>query len=376
KLDPDLRYNELMAGLDQLDVIQPVHELWKLRDLVGANEDLEYRVTSYADGTADAFMAAVQTEHPEFHAAFEEFLSRFYYRAEVELDISVPRWSENPDFVISSLKALVKNGDPVRRPEVSENRKHQIFEEALARAERAFEKGGVFTRLGRKAFHAKLERLRRYAWLREEMRDRSTRTYFFLRRFALECGRRLNERMPGAVKSENDIFYLEFTEIARALSQEMTEKEAASLIEIRRLYADGYRNYRNPNEIGARWNAGAAKASNILAPKNAKSWSGIACSTGVVRGRARVVRNLKEAGKLEKGDILIAPFTDPGWTPLFSIVSGVVTETGGLLSHAALISREYAMPAVLNIPGATGFIRDGQEIVVDGRTGTVHLVEA
>ncbi len=89
----------------------------------------------------------------------------------------------------------------------------------------------------------------------------------------------------------------------------------------------------------------------------------------------RVVHSLDDAGSLRKGEILVTRFTDPGWTPVLGLVAGVVTEVGGMLSHAAVIGREYGIPAVLNVPGATKALRSGQRVRVDGAIGTVVLLE-
>jgi phosphohistidine swiveling domain-containing protein len=94
----------------------------------------------------------------------------------------------------------------------------------------------------------------------------------------------------------------------------------------------------------------------------------------VVEGRARVVGSLDEVSQIEHGDILVTRFTDPGWTPALGLVAGVVTEVGGLLSHAAVIGRELGIPAVLNLPGATQLLRTGQRIRVDGGAGTVEVL--
>ncbi|HEX4925742.1 MAG TPA: PEP/pyruvate-binding domain-containing protein [Bdellovibrionales bacterium] len=396
KRDPDVRYNELMSGLDSLHVIQPIYRLWELCDYLNGSmpagaapvpaeeepsarrHDLASLIEAYenpgrAAEPAWAFISALRALDPHFAEKLHAFIDEFYFHSEVELDITVPRWGENPDFVLRSLQTLLKGSAPARRPETVEAKKRAILGAAMLRAESALGRSWLGP-LHRRSFHKNLSRLRHYAWMREEMRDRSTRMYSYLRRLALECGRRLQAR--GALERIDDVFYLEFDEILSALRGAWSAERAREAAAAAKLYADSYRQYKNPNEIGARWSHVPRPAvSNALQPKSAKTWRGIACSSGVVRGRARVVRSLKDAGKLQSGDILIAPFTDPGWTPLFSVVAGVVTETGGLLSHAALISREYAMPAVLNVPGLTEILEDGQEIIVDGRDGLVHLVE-
>ena len=102
---------------------------------------------------------------------------------------------------------------------------------------------------------------------------------------------------------------------------------------------------------------------------------GLGCSPGEITGRARVILNIHETNQLTKEDILITVFTDPGWTPVLARVGGVVTEVGGLLSHAAVIGREYGIPAILNLIDATKMINDGDMIKINGKTGVVEILE-
>jgi rifampicin phosphotransferase len=103
---------------------------------------------------------------------------------------------------------------------------------------------------------------------------------------------------------------------------------------------------------------------------------GNAASSGVVRGRARIIRDEREFGRLQAGEILVCRYTNPAWTPLFTLAAAVVTDAGGAASHAAIVAREYGIPAVLGAAGATERIRDGQQILVDGSQGTVTLLPA
>ncbi|MER3421469.1 MAG: pyruvate, water dikinase, partial [Chloroflexota bacterium] len=102
---------------------------------------------------------------------------------------------------------------------------------------------------------------------------------------------------------------------------------------------------------------------------------GIAASGGIATGRARVARTPEEGAALQPGEVLIAPFTDPGWTPLFAVAAAVVTDLGGVLSHGAIVAREYGIPAVVNTRHATTRIRTGQIVTVDGDAGTVQVAE-
>ena len=109
--------------------------------------------------------------------------------------------------------------------------------------------------------------------------------------------------------------------------------------------------------------------------KEASTLTGTPASSGKVRGRARLIQDVREAMHLTIGDILVTQATDPGWTPVFPLVSGVVLEIGGQLSHGAIVAREYAIPAVVNVQGAMQHIKDGQMIVVDGTNGRIYLEE-
>ena len=112
-----------------------------------------------------------------------------------------------------------------------------------------------------------------------------------------------------------------------------------------------------------------------VAAQDGDTLTGMAASPGQVTGHARVVLSPQEASTLAPGDILVTRATDPGWTPVFSLIGGAVLEIGGTLSHGAIVAREYGLPAVVNVPQATQRIRDGQEITVDGTRGTVSLNE-
>jgi len=113
-----------------------------------------------------------------------------------------------------------------------------------------------------------------------------------------------------------------------------------------------------------------------IAEDSTEQLRGVSGSPGRVTGQARVIQGPEEFHRLQKGDILIAPITNPVWTPLFAIASGVVTEVGGILSHGAIVAREYGIPAVMSIAGATHTVPDGQTITVDGNKGIVYLMEA
>jgi pyruvate,water dikinase len=262
-------------------------------------------------------------------------VERFRHRGRRELDLRAPRWDEDREWV----SALLEDA-----PAVDEVAARRTFEEARAAALAAL------PRRKHRTFLRKLERVRTFVWLREEMRDLSSRMYYLIRRHGLEiaAGRGIGD----------DIFFMSFAEILA--------DDRSGVARNREIY-ESYRNFKAPNEIGSRFEFSAQPPAGAL--------SGIGASRGVARGVAHVARSVEEALGAGRGAILVCPFTDPGWTPVLGRVAGVVTETGGLLSHAAVICREYGIPAVLGVPAATDRIPHGSRIAVHGQEGFAELLD-
>jgi phosphohistidine swiveling domain-containing protein len=261
-------------------------------------------------------------------------LDRFRHHSRRELDIRAPRWDEDREWV-EQLLGQSSTSEGLDSRSVYENGRS----EAIARL--PWHK--------RRSFARKLDRLRTFIWLREEMRDLSSRMYYLIRRRVLQIAER---RGLG-----DDIFFMTFREIL--------DDDRSSIQRSREIY-ESYRNFDAPHEIGSRFTFAEHETEGAL--------KGIPASPGAARGVARVARTVEEAMRLERGAILVCLFTDPGWTVLLDRAAGVVTETGGLLSHAAVICREYGIPAVLGVPGATRRIPDGSTIALDGSAGRVDLV--
>ncbi|KAB2667160.1 MAG: hypothetical protein DVB31_08270 [Verrucomicrobia bacterium] len=263
-------------------------------------------------------------------------LERFAHRSRRELDIRAPRWDEDPEWVSALLKQHggAAGSDP--RPAYEAARADSLARLPWHR---------------RRAFARKLDRLRHFLWLREEMRDLSSRMYHLVRRHVLAIA---GQRGLG-----DDIFFMTFREIV--------DDDRSNVARGRERH-EGFRNFRAPNEIGSRYRFEPGPVRGAL--------RGIGASRGSARGVARVARDIEEAMHVERGSILVCPFTDPGWTPVLDRVAGVVTETGGLLSHAAVICREYGIPAVLGVPGATTRIPDRARVAVHGGGGFVELEDS
>ncbi len=166
----------------------------------------------------------------------------------------------------------------------------------------------------------------------------------------------------------DDIFFLTVSEIETIIENGISsQQDLRNRLANRRIAYEYWLTVVAPDAVGSDGKP------IIEEMKDTKMLTGVPASSGRVRGRARIVQDVREAMQLTSGDILVTQATDPGWTPVFPLVSGIVLEIGGQLSHGAIVAREYAIPAVVNVQGALQNIRDGQFITVDGTNGQVYL---
>ncbi|MDR7866412.1 MAG: rifamycin-inactivating phosphotransferase [Sporomusaceae bacterium] len=296
--------------------------------------------------------------------AFEGFLRKYGMRCPGEIDITRPRWRERPTQLIPAIVSHIHSTEP------GEHRRR--FAQGEADAGRAAQE--------------LLRRLRRRlgGGMKARMMGRLVRTYrdfIGLREFPKyimvclldECKKAIMAEADvlaarGVIERPEDVFYLTLDELTAAVATGRADK--AGIAALREKYA-GYEKLKPPRVLTSEGEAFAGSYAPRDLPPGALA--GMPVSAGTVEGRARVVTRLEEAD-LERGDILVAPFTDPGWTPLFVSASGLVTEVGGLMTHGAVVAREYGIPAVVGVDEATAKIHDGDRIRVDGTRGVVEVL--
>ena len=308
---------------------------------------------------------------PDWQRALDDFIAGNYFHGDAELDISVARWGEKPARVQQIVEDIVRSGIDPKDPDDSAAAQFAQYSTAEQRVVTSLRRS-LWTRLRfERSFRKQLRRAREYLSRREAMREYSTRAYFVVRQFVIEAGLRL-QRM-GRLTDADDVFMLYTEEIVAAAGSGADPSPIRDLTRFRRLMYRGYRGLEPPGELGqgVTQKAPARDAS----ASDAGVLKGIGCSAGIITAPVRVVAALEQADTLKPGEILVTRFTDPGWTPVLGLVSGIVTEVGGLLSHAAVIGREYGIPAVLNVPGATQLLKTGQQIEIDGTEGTVRILE-
>jgi phosphohistidine swiveling domain-containing protein len=254
--------------------------------------------------------------------------------------------------------------DPTRRLEAQRQVRRRTERRVLEILSRSWRRVWPF---GRRSFIKQLRLVRRYVWWREETRVIASRAFYQCRRFYKELGHRWAAR--GILDKPEHVFFLRWSRIRAVLDGEAPAGGLRDRVTNYLRLKTCYRNFDPPSVIGA----GGGIRKLKLRPGQ-RLFEGVPCSSGRAAGIARVVENLDEARALLRGEILVARYTNPGWTPLFNLAGGIVIEEGGLLSHGAVVAREYGIPAVLRIEGATKIFHTGQRLRIDGAAGTVEIL--
>jgi pyruvate,water dikinase len=283
-----------------------------------------------------------------------------------EIDITRPRWSERPSTLLPILLGNIKNFEPGAGKRRFEHGRQAAWnkEQELLERLRALPDGQ------QKADETKrmIDRVRTFIGYREYPKYGMISRYFIYKQALLEEAERLVQ--AHMLREQEDIFYLRFQE----LQDVVRTRQVDDLSELIRQRKDAFRSYQALTPPRVLTSDGeAVNGSYRRADVPAGALVGLPVSAGTVEGRARVVLDMAEAD-LEPGDILVTAYTDPSWTPLFVAIRGLVTEVGGLMTHGAVIAREYGLPALVGVERATRLIRDGQRIRVHGTDGYVELL--
>ncbi len=303
-------------------------------------------------------------EGRDFLNSLEEFL-RSYGHREIRMDILYPSWGEDPAPVLSFIRTYLDASDS-QSPHAQQARLVQQREELAMEVKRRVAKDLRGRLVIWPIFRWVLNHTQTLTRERDTMHFELTRLFPPMRRLFLDLGRRWSAQ--GLIEEPEDIFFIgldEYGQLAESPHPMMEE------VQLRKqaFEAHGSRSWPNIIEDGEEiYPLHAAPET-----EDENQLAGLGGSAGRVTGVAKVIQGPEEFDKLKNGEILVAPLTNPVWTPLFAIAGGVVTEVGGMLSHGAIVAREYGIPAVLSAAGATGRIRDGQTITVDGNKGVVLL---
>lgn len=350
-----------------------------LADLAGAARKLGLEPL-FRETEIGALLPALQASHEgqAFLTQLRAYLEEYGLRQDL-FELATPTWQEDPSFALATIRSLVLSGRDARAEHAVTARS------ADAALETAREHLAAYPAAVRGQFEAMVQFARQGAFLQEEHNFYiDQQGIALLRLFYLQVGERLTE--TGLLAAPDDVFMLYADELRAILAPDTawTAEKTRGLVAVRRVEYELAWHLTPPPFIGPppaqpdganpmeramlQFFGGPPHQSET--PGELKGNPG---SRGIATGLARVARTLDEARSLLPGEILVAVTTMPPWTPLFGVAAAVVTETGGPLSHCAIVAREYGIPAVVGAAGATSAITTGQQITVDGERGIVML---
>lgn len=339
-----------LALLDVADVIRPYPEVIAYLQQVQEDHFLD-ELVQFEGGQ-------------EARDAIDAYLNKYGIRCVGEIDITKTRWSEKPTTLIPMILGNIKN----LPPGAGKRKFEQGRQEALKKEQELLDRLGQLPGGEQKAKETKrmIDRIRNFSGFREYPKYGMVRRYFVYKQALLKEAEQLLQ--AGVIQEKEDIYYLTFEELREVVR---TNKLDDQIISKRKDEYKLYEKLTPPRVITSDGEiiAGEYKRENLPA----EAIVGLPVSSGVIEGRARVIFNMEDAD-LEDGDILVTAFTDPSWTPLFVSIKGLVTEVGGLMTHGAVIAREYGLPAVVGVKNATKLIKDGQRIRVHGTDGYIEIL--
>jgi pyruvate,water dikinase len=349
----------VLRGLPHNPTTEMDLALWTLAEEVRTDPDAARTVREAPpERLARAYHGG--TLPPTLQKGLADFLRSYGHRGVAEIDVGLPRWSEDPTYILGVLANYLRLDDPELAPHVQFRRATREAETMVANLTRRASRKG---RLRGALVGFLLRRTRALAGLREM--PKFCIVLLLARARALLWSVGENLAGSGRLEKAEDVFFVTLPEARTALAGAdlrpvVRERRADYEHELKRRHV--------PRVLLSDGTEPAAE--EALDAANDGALRGTPASSGTVTARARVILDPNDA-HLEPGEILVAPSTDPGWTPLFLTAGGLVMEMGGAMSHGAVVAREYGIPAVVGVPNATERIASGEQIIVDGSAGTI-----
>lgn len=355
RADAERLERELLTGLADVESATPGLSLWHIAEMARGEPAVRELLTT---NEPSALSMRDLPEGPT-RRALERFFTAHGYRGAREAEIAEPRWAEDPSLPFATLRAHLTRREGVASPVDVERKQRELRDRASHELERQVPAPA------RIAVRHLLSLVRRFMRLRERLRGNVVQVLGLFRAVALDASRRIAVGEPGV--PEGGAFYLSLDELHAYLRGDV--RLLAPLITRRSLQLERDRQLPDPPDTFVGFPPPLPAE-----PGQGDVLVGLAACSGVVRAKARVLMSPAEAGELRAGEVLVAPYADVGWSPLFLVAAAIVTDLGGPLSHAAVVAREYGVPTVVNVKDGTRRIATGDELEVDGGAGTVRVL--
>ena len=367
----------VVQGLPGIRTAEGNIELWKLAQRAGDDPHTRALVEAETpEGLLEALRGGAETRW--LSDSIDAFLLEYGHRSAGELELMEPRWSDEPALILRPFRQYVLQPRQASADD--------LFERQVARRREAEER--IRERLSRRWWD-RVFPLRRlavqsyvhwsqvYAPLRENPKFSLLGLMQEQRRLLFALAQRLIDR--GVLREPDDIFFLFEAELTRVIEQRddaVLAGRMRSRVQRRRMQHAIWAELSPPPVLGESLRGSAEVAQGEPADEAPSRMTGVAASPGVAEGLAHVATSAEEGNRITAGEVLVAEFTDPGWTPIFPLAAAVVIDIGGRLSHGAIVAREFGIPAVVNVRNATRTIKSGQRLRVDGTKGVVEILDA
>ncbi|NQT00514.1 MAG: hypothetical protein HQ580_00680 [Planctomycetes bacterium] len=341
------------AGLDIWRLAATANSKVEIRDLILSNNDwctIENELSQTDSGK-------------EFLSEWNGFMLLHGHHCRGELELYNKRWSETPDYILQFIRShitQIDKIDPVQKFDEAAKKRKRLEKQCREQLKNPFK---------RIIFNLLLTRVQNGSVFRENIKSEVIKLFAAMRKLLNELGKRLSDE--GILKKDDDIFFLKIEEIAPVVHGKV-KFDVSQTIAARRDEYEKNSSVTPPAVVLGRFDPDHYIPDSI--DKNAEILNGIGVSPGKATGKARVILRADTEEQLLAGEILVAPFTDPGWTPYFVPAAAIVMDEGGVISHGSIVAREYGIPAVVNVGSSTKIIKTGQTIQVDGNSGLVKIL--
>ena len=353
----------LLAGVGDMDDAVAGLDLWRLAVAADATTEVKNLILSDDWRTIEPKLSQLDSGR-RFLEDWGRFMNRHGHHCRAELELYNPRWSETPDYILKLVRTYISQIgeiDPVENFSTLAEKRRRLEQQCRKKLRNP---------LKRMIFNRVLVRSQKGSIFRENVKSEVIRLVVVLRRMLLELGKELLDK--GVLKAQDDIFFLQTEEIELVV-QGKADFDIHQVIAARRAQYNKNRSIMPPDVVFGEFDA--EKYVPDFVDTDVDTLNGLAVSPGVAVGKARVVLRADTDEQVLAGEILVAPFTDPGWTPYFVTAVAVVMDQGGILSHGSIVAREYGIPAVVNVGAATKVIKTGRTVEVDGNRGVVRILQ-
>jgi len=362
--DGNVNSGSLLAGVGGMVDATAGLDIWHLAVIADSKAEVKDLILSGDKWSVIESKLSETDSGREFLAEWNQFMLLHGHHCRGELELYNERWSETPDYILKFVRSHIGQMgkiDPVQKFNNSAQQRREHEKQCRKKLKNPIK---------RMIFNCVLVRAQKGSVFRENVKSEVIKLLTAMRKLLVELGKRLNEK--GVLKNEDDIFFLRHGEIF-PIVEGNADPDIRQIITDRRAEYDKNSLVTPPETVFGRFDPDNYVPDTI--DEHTQELKGFGVSGGTATGKARVILRADTDQQLLAGEILVAPFTDPGWTPYFVPASAIVMDEGGVISHGSIVAREYGIPAVVNVGSATKIIKTGQMIQVDGNLGVVRILQ-